>query len=195
MWLTKQSALGLCLALLLVGGSSCVPRPLPAPVSGVTLQPGRFLEACYRAPGFAPDQATYNLEPFAVEEARGVDPDAFRDLLQTELAQAWEANGLKLKSPKGICRVSGAIRQVRIKGDFLRFLTGKISVQMEIHGAITREDQTLFAFRDRVQVTSPVNPGPPAPKERELLLRQAARAFVNHLLTELLLQGVPAPEG
>ncbi len=195
MWFTKQIALGLCLALLVVGGSSCVFRPLPAPVSGVTLQPGRYLEGYYRAPGFAADQVAYTLEPFAVEEAQGTDPDSFRDLLQTELTQAWEANGLKLKGAKGICRVSGTVLRVRVKGEHFRFLTGQISAQLEVSGTITRGDETLFAFSDRVKVNSPVNPGPPAPKERELLLRQAVRAFLNHLLTELLLQGMPEAEG
>jgi hypothetical protein len=195
MWFTKQIALGLCLALLMVGGSSCVRRPLPAPVSGVTLQPGRYVEDYYRAPGFAADQDAYTLEPFAVEEAQGTDPDTFRDLLQTEMAQAWEANGLKLQDSKGACRVSGTVWRVRIKGEHLRFFTGRISAQLEVSGAITRGDETLFAFSDRVEVNSPVNPGPPAPKERELLLRQAMRAFLNHLLTELLLQGVPEAAG
>ena len=36
-------------------------------------------------------------------------------------------------------------------------------------------------------MTSPVNPGTPAPKERELLLGQAVRTFAAHLLNELLL--------
>jgi hypothetical protein len=195
MWFTKQIALGLCLALLMVGGSSCVHRPLPAPVSGVTLQPGRYLEDYYRAPGFEADQVIYTLEPFAVEEAQGTDPGTFRDLLQTEMARAWEANGLKLQGPKGACRISGTIWRVRIKGEHLRFLTGRISVQLEVSGAITRGNETLFAFSDRIEVSSPVNPGPPAPKERELLLRQATREFLNHLLTELLLQGVPEAAG
>jgi hypothetical protein len=195
MWFTKQIALGLCLALLMVGGSSCVSRPLPALVSGVTLQPGRYLEGYYRAPGFEADQVAYTLEPFAVEEAQGTDPDTFRDLLQTELAKAWEANGLKLKGAKRVCRLSGTVRRVRVKGGSFRFLTGKISTQLEISGAITWGNETLFAFSDRIEVSSPVNPGPPAPMERELLLRQAVRAFLNHLLTELLLQGVPEPEG
>jgi len=194
MWFTKQIALGLCLALLMVGGSSCVSRPLPAPVAGITLQPGRYLEDCYRAPGFAADGVAYNLEPFTVEEAQGTDPDAFRDLVQTEMTQAWEANGLKLQGSREACRVSGAIR-VRIKGEHLRFLMGKISAQLEVSGVITRGDETIFAFSDRLEVSSPVNPGPPAPKERDLLLKQTVRAFLNHLLTELLLQGMPEAEG
>jgi hypothetical protein len=192
MWFTKQVALGLFLALLMVGGG-CVPRPLP-PVSGVTLEPGRFLAGFYIAPGFAPDRVTYDLAPFPVEQAREVDPGNFQTLLQEELAQAWEANGLKVAGPKGACRVSGAVHAVSVKGTTLRFLTGKISAELSVSGAIVKEGQTVFAFSDRVHVTSPVNPGPPAPKEQEMLLRQAARAFVNHLLTELLLYGPPGPE-
>jgi hypothetical protein len=41
-------------------------------------------------------------------------------------------------------------------------------------------------------MSSPVNPGPPAPKEDELLLRQAARTFASHLLNEMLLYWPPA---
>lgn len=185
MWFTKQIALSLCLALLMVGGG-CVPRALP-PVSGAALQPGRFLAGFYLAPDFAPAKVTYNLEPFTVEQAREVDPGNFQALLQEELARAWEANGLKAQGPQGICRLSGAVHAVRLKGVHLRFFTGKITVDLEVSGAITQEDRIVFAFSDRVHVTSPLNPGPPAPKERELLLRQAARTFVNHLLTELLL--------
>jgi hypothetical protein len=192
MWFTKQVALGLFLALLMVGGG-CVPRPLP-PVSGVTLEPGRFLAGFYFAPDFVPDRVTYDLEPFPVEQAREVDPGYFQALLQEEMARAWEANGLKVQGSKGACRVSGAVHAVRVKGTHLRFLRGKISADLEVSGVISKEGHTVFAFSHRVQVTSPVNPGPPAPREQEMLLRQAARAFVNHLLTELLLYGPPGPE-
>jgi hypothetical protein len=193
MWFTKQILLALCLALMLVGGG-CLPRPLP-PVSGVTLQPGRFLAGFYIAPDFAPDRVTYDLEPFPVEQARGMDPGVFQALLQEEMAQAWEANGLKVKSPSADCRVAGAVHAVSVKGTILRFITGRISADLEVSGAITKEGQTVFAFSDRVQVSSPVKPGSPAPKEQELLLRQAARTFVNHLLTELLLYRPPGSDG
>lgn len=191
---TKQIALKLFLALLMVVVGGCASRPLP-PVSGVTLKPGRFLTGFYSAPGFIPERLTYDLEPFPVEQARGVNPAEFQALLQTELAQAWEANGLKVKGPQGDYRVSGVVQQVRLKGTRLRFFTGRIAAELSVSGAITREGRTVFAFADRVAVTSPVNPGPPAPKEQELLLRQAARTFVNHLLTELLLHGDPGAEG
>ena len=194
MGFTKQIALWLSLALLILSDASCVPRPLPGPIAGVTLQPGRFLAGFYLAPDFAPEKVTYDLEPFTVEQARGVDPHDFQALLQTELVQTWEANGLKVKGPQGVCRFTGAVHSVRLKGTQLRFLMGQISARLEVSGAITQEGRTVFAFSDRVQVSSPVNPGPAAPKEREILLRQAARTFVNHLLTELLLYGPPGPE-
>ena len=193
MWLTKRVALGL-LALLMIGGSSCVPRTLPL-VAGATLKPGRFLTGFYMAPDFAPVQATYDLEPFTVEVTREVDPANFQALLQKELIQAWEANGLTVRGPQGACRLTGVVSQVRLKGTRLRFLTGKIKADLEVSGAITQAGRTVVAFSDRVRVDSPLNPGPPAPKERELLLRLAARTFVNHLLTELLLHGSPGPEG
>ena len=81
MWCTKQIALGLCLALLMVGGGSCVPRPLPSRSGGLPCNRGAIWKVITAAPGFAPDQVTYDLEPFTVEEARGLNPDTFRDLL------------------------------------------------------------------------------------------------------------------
>lgn len=194
MWFTKQIVLGLCLALLMVCGGGCH-RPLPAPAPGVTLLPGRYLEGSYRAPGFAPGEAAYELQAFTVEEIRGLDRDTFLDLLQTDLAQAFEANGLKLKSGTGVCRVSGSVRRMTMQGALLRSLLGTISVHLEVSGAITREGQTLFAFSDRVRITSPVNLGPPAPKERELLVQQALRAFFHHLLTEMLFYRASEPAG
>jgi len=194
MWFTKHIALRLCLALLMLSGAGCVPRPLPGPVAGVTLQPGRFLAGYYLAPDFAPDRATYDLEPFTVEQAREVDPAKFQALLLAELTRSFEANGLQVKGPQGACRLTGVVQQVRLKGTRLRFLRGKINAELEVSGALTQEGRTVFAFSDRVQVVSPVNPGPPAPKERELLLQRAVQTFVDHLLTELLLQG-PAGAG
>ncbi|MFZ5453643.1 MAG: hypothetical protein ACOZF2_17435 [Thermodesulfobacteriota bacterium] len=193
MWFTKQIALRLCLTLLMFCGAGCVPRPLP-PVAGATLEPGRFLAGFYLAPDFAPEQVTYDLEPFTVEVTREVAPAPFQALLQEELTQAWEANGLKVRGPQGVCRLTGVVHQIRLKGTRLRFLTGKIKADLEVSGAITQAGRTVVAFSDRVKVDSPLNPGPPAPKERELLLRQAARTFVNHLLTEILLHGPPGPE-
>jgi hypothetical protein len=159
----------------------------------VTLQPGKYLTTYYRAPDFAPAQATYLLKPFAVETAQGFPADAFQALFMQELTQIWQANGLKL-APQGDAVLAGAIQYVAIGGKTFRFLRGRIDADLVVSGTITRGDDTLFACQDRISLSSPVNPGPPAPKEDELLLRQAARTFAIHLLNELLLYW-PLPEG
>jgi uncharacterized membrane protein len=194
MGFTKSISLGL-LALVIMGGGGCVPRPLPPALTGVTLQPGRYLKVYYRAPGFSPDRVTYALTPFTLETAQGVAPDTFQSLFMSELAQAFKANGLKLTRSGDACQVSGTVQLVRVSGTSLRFLFGKISVDLIVSGAITQGEQTLFAFFDRVHLTSPLNPGLAAPKEVELLLKQAARTFASHLLTELLLHGLAPEEG
>ncbi len=79
-----------------------------------------------------------------------------------------------------------------IQGRTLRFIRGKIDAALVVSASITRGGDTLFACQDRISMSSPVNPGPPAPKEDELLLRQAARTFAIHLLNEMLLYWPPA---
>lgn len=173
------------LALVLTLSGGCLPRPLPALPAGLTLQPGRYLSESYRASGFVADQVTYTLAPFTVAQAQNIAADTFQSLLQAELARAWEANGLKV-APRGDVVLAGTVQLVRVnKG--LRFLVGRISADLLVSGAITRGEQILFAFQDRIHLASPVNPGPPAPKENELLLQQVIRNFSDHLLTELLL--------
>jgi hypothetical protein len=179
--------ISLWLACVTVVVCGCISRPLPSSWGGLPLEPGRYLKEYYRAPDFAADEVTYVLEPFVAEEVQGIGADDFRALFQTELTQTWQANGLKLKAGAGACRLSGTVQRVGVHGSRFRWLLGKISASLIVAGAITREDQTLFAFRDQIWITSPVNPGPPAPKEDELLVRQAVRAFAQHLLTELLL--------
>ena len=191
MWLRKCISLGLILALGLIGQGGCAPRLAPATPPGVTLSPGRYLTAYYRAPDFTPAQATYVLTPFEVATAQGVAADAFQGLFMEELDLAWRANGLKL-SPQGDTVVSGVVQSVAVRGAAFRFLRGKIDADLVVSGAITRGDETLFACQDRISLSSPVNPGPPAPKERELLMRQAARTFAVHLLNEMLLYWPPA---
>jgi hypothetical protein len=179
--------LGLCLACLW----GCVPRISPAVPAGVTLQPGRYLTAYYRAPDFIPAQATYAVTPFLVESAQGFPAETFQTLFMEELTQAWQANGLRL-APQGDTVLSGVIQYVAIRGTTFRFIRGKIDADLIVSGAITRGGDTLFACQDRITLSSPVNPGPAAPKEDELLLRMAARTFATHLLNELLLYWPPA---
>lgn len=184
--ISSSLALSLCLACLW----GCVPRVSPAVPAGVTLQPGRYLTAYYRAPDFTPAQATYALTPFSVETAQGFPADTFQTLFMEELTQAWQANGLRV-APQEDTVLSGVIQYVAIRGTTFRFIRGKIDADLIVSGAITRGDNTLFACQDRITLSSPVNPGPAAPKEAELLLRMAARTFANHLLNEMLLYWPP----
>jgi hypothetical protein len=183
--------LGLIVALCLACLWGCVPRLPPVTPAGVTLQPGRYLTGYYRAPDFTPAQAIYALTPFPVESAQGVPAETFQSLFMQELTQAWQANGLKT-SPQGDTVVSGVVQFVALRGALFRLIRGRLDANLVVSGAITREGDTLFAFQDRISLSSPVNPGPPAPKEDELLLRQAARTFAVHLLNELLLYWPPA---
>jgi hypothetical protein len=191
MWLRKCISLGLILALCLIGPGGCAPRLAPATPPGVALSPGRYLTAYYRSPDFTPAQVQYVLTPFEVATAQGVAADTFQGLFMEELDLAWRANGLKL-SPQGDAVVNGVVQFVAVRGAAWRFLMGKIDADLVVSGAITRGSDTLFAFQDRFSLSSPVNPGPPAPKERELLMRQAARTFAIHLLNEMLLYWPPA---
>lgn len=187
----KSTSRGLAAALVLFCLWGCAPRLAPATPEGVTLMPGRYLTAYYRAPSFNPAQGTYVLSGFEVAMARGVDAEAFKGLFMEELTLAFRANGLKL-SDQGDTRVNGTVQYVAVRGTVLRFLRGKIDADLIVSAAITKGSDTLFAGQDRISLSSPVNPGPPAPKERELLLRQAARTFAVHLLNEMLLYWPPA---
>ena len=112
-------------------------------------------------------------------------------MLQDELTRAWQANGLKITAT-GDAVLSGTVRNVDIRGTSLRWLIGKIDANLVVSGAITRGGETLFAFQDRIYLSSPLQPGPSAPKENEILLHAAARTLAVHLLNELLLYGLPA---
>ena len=192
MWSRKSlPSLGLWLALAMAGVAACVPRLMPAVPAGIVLTPGCYLTAFYRDPAFEAGRTAYVIQPFTVEQASGVAAETLQSILQEELSRAWQANGLKL-APRGETAVAGTVQYADLSGTSLRWLTGKISTNLVVSGAITRDGATVFAFQDRLHLTSPINPGPPAPKEAELLLRAAARTFAGHLLNELLLYGLPA---
>ncbi len=186
MRIRKFTSLGLVLALCLASQWGCVPRLPPAVPPGVVLRPGQYITAYYRAPDFHPTQATFVMQPFPVETAQGFPAATFKSLFMQELTRAWQANGLKL-SPQGHTVITGVVQYVAVRGKAIRWLTGKIDANLVVSGAITRGADTLFAFQDRFCLSSPMNPGPPAPKEDELLMRQAARTFATHLLNEMLL--------
>jgi len=191
MRMRKFSSWSLIALLCLAGQAGCAPRLAPATPAGIALGPGRYLTAYYRAPDFTPARAAYVLKPFTVETTQGVAQDTFQALFMEELTQAWRANGLKL-SEAGDAVVDGVVQFVQVRGAAFRFIRGRIDADLVVSGAITRGGEVLFACQDRITLSSPVNPGPPAPKEDELLLRQAARTFANHLLNEMLLYWPPA---
>ena len=193
MWIKRRTSFGLLGALALVFLWGCATQLAPALPAGIALQPGQYVTASYRAPDFNPARTAYALEPFPVASAQGVSPETFQAQFQDELSRALQANGLKI-DPRSPTVLSGTVQQVEISGTSLRFITGKITAQATVSGTIRRGEQTLFAFQDRISMNSPVNPGAPAPKERELLLNQAARTLAAHLLNELLLYW-PEAEG
>ncbi len=196
MWIRKRTSLGLIAALVmapawLVGG--CAPALAPT-VAGITLQPGSYVTASYRAPGWAAARTSYALSPFPVQAAPGVDPETFQTLLQEEISRALQANGLKV-DPHSDTALRGTVSRVEVRGASLRFITGSITAALTVEGQVSRGSEVLFAFQDRISLNSPVNPGTPAPKEKELLLTHVARTCADHLLNELLLTGAPAPAG
>ena len=174
-------------ALIALG--ACGPRPLSATSTGLPFQPGRYVQESYFAPGFKPDEVSYALTAFTVAPGADVSAEAFLNIFQDELVRAWQAQGLKLGQGENVCRLTGTIQDLAVKGTRLRWLTGRQNASLTISGAISHSDQVLFAFRDQVSVSSPLAPGPAAPREQELLLRQLARETINHMLNELLLHG------
>jgi hypothetical protein len=187
MWIKKKrTSLGLVAALTLMVIWGCAPKLAPTLPGSLALQPGRYLTSVYRAPDFQAARTVYALEPFTVQATRGVEPAVFQKQLQADLARAFQANGLRL-DPKSDTVLSGTVQGVEIRGTALRFITGRITGYLTIEGTIARGGEVLFAFQDRISLSSPLNPGPPAPREKELLLDQAVRIFTIHLLNELLL--------
>lgn len=188
LWVTSVLA-----ALALLG--ACGPRALPAAPADGPLQPGRYVQASYFAPDFQPDEVPYTLGAFTAASTGAVPSEAFLNIFQEELVRAWQAQGLKLGQGEKACLLTGAIGHLAVKGARLRWLTGRIHASLSISGTITRGDQVLFAFQDQVNVSSPLAPGPAAPREQELLLRLLARETITHLLNELLLHGATGGSG
>lgn len=186
MWIKRRTSLGLTAALVLMVIWGCAPKLAPTLPGSLALQPGRYLTSVYRAPDFNPARTVYALGPFPVQAAQGVEPEAFQAQLQAELSRAFRANGLRIDSKSGTV-LSGTVQGVKIRGTALRFITGRITGYLTVEGAIARNGEVLFAFQDRISLSSPLNPGAPAPREKELLLAEATRTFAIHLLNELLL--------
>jgi hypothetical protein len=183
----------LCLifVVLVLLASSCArgPKPLPSPPAGLTWQPGRYVQASYFAPDFKPDEVSYTLAVFPVEKADRAPAAAFQNTFQEELVRAWQAQGLKVGPGERAVTLSGTIHHLSLRGVRVRWLTGRVHASLTISGTVTRGEQVLFAFRDQVNLSSPLAPGPTAPREQEMLLGRLAREAVHHILNELLLQG------
>ncbi len=193
MWIKRHTSSALFGALWLMVIWGCAPKLAPTLPGGIALQPGQYVTASYRAPDFNASRAVYALGEFPVQTSQDVDPENFQALFQAELARSFQANGLKV-DPQSDTVLSGAVQQVAIRGTSLRFVIGKITAYLTVQGTVTRGEETLFAYQDRIKVYSPLNPGFAAPKEQELLLDQAARIAAAHLLNELLLNW-PETEG
>ena len=196
MWMKKRTSLGLIAALVMVPAwlaGGCAPRPAPI-VGGITLPPGSYVTASYRAPGWAAARTSYALSPFQVQAALGVAPETFQALLQEEISRALQANGLKV-NPHSDTVLGGTVSHLEVRGASLRFITGSITAALTVEGQVSRGSEVLLAFQDQIRISSPVNPGAPAPRETELLLTLAARTCADHLMNELLLTGAPPEAG
>lgn len=173
----------LCLALFLAAG--CLKPSLPPPPLGVEFRPGSYVREYYAAPDFAPTAGRYHVALIRVETLSGAEPEAVSRLFQTEVAQALAANGLAVDPAPADFKLSLIVHRLEVSRA-LRWLRGRISATLALSGTITHRDRTVFAFRDTLRLTSPLAPGPAAPQETQLLLRQlfreAARRMVNQML-------------
>ncbi len=177
------------LAALTAAAWACGPRFLPPLPAVPTYPPGQYVLESYVAPNFKPEDLSYTIAPFAMGPHSQVAAETFLKIFQEELVRAWQAQGLKLSPGAPASLVSGTIQQLAIRGAQLRWLTGRLHAELTITGAITRGEEVLFAFKDQVNLSSPLSPGLAAPKEQDLLLRQLAREAVHRVLNELLLHG------
>lgn len=175
--------LGFCLALSLAAG--CLQPTLPPPPGEVEFRPGRYVREFYAAPDFEPTAGGYHLTPVVVPSPRGVEPEAVRQLLQAEVSQALTANGLTVHPAPADFQLSLVLHHLEVSRAF-RWLRGRISATLALSGTISHRGRPVFAFRDTLRLTSPLAPGPAAPEETQLLLRQlfreAARRMVNQML-------------
>ncbi|MEJ5329939.1 MAG: hypothetical protein WHT07_07280 [Desulfobaccales bacterium] len=173
----------LCLAFLLAAG--CLKPSLPPPSSGVDFRPGSYVREFYAAPDFAPTAGRYHVAPIRVEAVSGAEPESARQLFQAEVSQALTANGLAVNPAPADFELCLVVHRLEVSRAF-RWLRGRISATLALSGTITHKDRPVFAFRDALRLTSPLAPGPAAPEETQLLLRQlfreAARRMVNQML-------------
>jgi hypothetical protein len=175
--------------VVLVSGCAGGPKPWAGAPAGVLWQPGRYVLSSFFAPDFKPEDVSYTLAAFPVEQADRAPAVAFEKIFQAELVRVWQAQGLKIGPGEQAVTLSGTIHHLSLRGVRVRWLTGRVHASLTISGAVTQGGKVVFAFRDQVHLSSPLAPGPTAPREQELLLARLAREAVHHILNELLLQG------
>lgn len=173
------------LSLCLLLAAACLRPSLPPPSLGVEFGPGRYVREYYAAPDFEPTAGRYHLAPIRVEAIEGMEPESARRLFQAEVSQALTANGLAVHPAPADMELTLVLHRLEVSRAF-RWLRGRISATLALSGTITHKDRPVFAFRDTLRLTSPLAPGPAAPQESQLLLRQlfreAARRMVNQML-------------
>jgi hypothetical protein len=179
----------------LVWNLACATVQPPFSLAGIVLSPGRYVQSSYLASGFIPEDCTYELGPVRLEDAQGVTTDKFLPGYQAELAKAWSENGLRLGGGTKACRLAIVAHRLSLQSAFWRIFLGRTSARLEVSGTIDQGDRLLFAFRDQVELASPVNPGAAPPKEAELLLQQLSRTSAQRILNEMLLVNLTGPSG
>lgn len=167
--------------------AACALRTLPSAPLPVPLEAGRYVKERYVAPGFTTGNLACELGPFTYSGPPDNLGAVFLPLFTEEWQRVWQAQGLKPGPEASPCRLTGTIDHLAVRGTRLRWFAGRLHGELVLSGTLTREDQVLFAFRDRIRAFSPLAPGPAAPKEQELLLRFLAREAVTRLVNELLL--------
>lgn len=179
-----------CWGLILLGG--CASARQPTGLSSVDLQPGRYLSQYYRSPDLAALASSYQLEPFTVEQARGLSTATAATVFNDELARALAANGLRMNPEAPQLVVSGQVTRFAVASPAWRFLSGRGQAELHVVGEIRRGQEIVFAFADDVTISPFVNPRRQPPLEPDLIARQAARRFAVNLMNELLLPPGPA---
>ncbi len=177
------------LALLAISCLSvwgCATTPL-LPAAMPEWQPGRYVQYSHRSPDFDPTGLRYAVEPLPVDFSQGLSQAQASAIVQEELLQALQANGLKIAEAQPEAVLSGQVRRFQVASPAWRFFSGRGWARIEALVAIRQGQDIVFACQDQVTVNPAVNPRHRPPLERELLARQAARRLAANILNELLL--------
>lgn len=108
-------------------------------------------------------------------------------IVQEELRQALQANGLRVVDGQPEAVLSGQVHRFQVASPAWRFFSGRGWARLEAHVEIRQGQDIVFACQDQVTVNPAVNPRHRPTLEPELLARQAARRLAANILNELLL--------